>query len=374
MVGLPQNGRAWLEINLSDLKNNIIEIREQITQNRRLMAVVKANAYGCGANAVAETLSEYIECFGVATDTEALSLRENGIENDIVILGAVHEQSIGKMLQSGICLNAYSLEFAEKISSEAKDENINADVYISINTGMNRMGIECNEKGIKEVKKILKLPYINIKGIFTHYTSAEGDNEITLKQREDLYAFFKKIRKIKNINISISNTAGAIKSADEAQEVRVGIGLYGIMPSEEMENIGLKPIMSVKSRVLRIKTVPEGTAVGYGGTYVTKGKTKIATIGIGYADGLPRSLSNNGYVLINGKRANIIGKISMDQTTVDVTDIEDVKINSAATVLGKDGKEEITAWEIANMAKTIPYEIMCSFDRARVNKIYKYNE
>lgn len=364
--------RAYLEINLGNLKGNCEVIKSILPEGTELIAVVKANAYGHGILSVADALTDVVDAFAVATLDEAVKLRNNGIENDIIALYGVGEEQYEAAILNSVTLTVFSYEDAKKISRISKRLKTFCDCRIKLDTGMSRLGFGITKKDLKEVQKIFKLPNIKISGIYSHLASAGENEDFAVKQIsrfDNALEFFLK-KGVECGKIGILNSAGILSLKSYYSSVRCGIIMYGVHPFDTDSEQNVKPVMSVKARIKQIKTLPKGTEVGYGCEFVTNRNTKVAVLSIGYADGVPRSLAEKGYVLIRGQKAKIIGRICMDLMTVDITDIPDVTVNDVATLVGNDGDESITMTDMAKNCLTIPYEIMCSFDKERLTKLY----
>ncbi len=365
--------RTWLEIDISALRQNA-EIIKRISKCGRFTAVVKADAYGHGAAEVACALSDIADSFAVAAPCEAFELRRSGIENDILILGGTAPCMIPEILEYGVTPTVFDVETAEIISDEAGKLGITAGVFIAVDTGMSRIGVTPDEKGAENVRRISELSGVRIDGVFTHLARAdETDRKPTLSQLDRFSGFLSFLSSlgVEYGQTSVSNSAAALYADVPRDSVRAGIALYGISPSDETPlPEGIRPVMSMRSRIEQVKEVPAGTGVSYGHTFVTGRKTKLATVYCGYADGYPRALSGKGRILINGKFAPIVGRICMDQLIVDVTGIEGVKKNDVVTLLGRDGDNVITVEEIADLNGTITYERRAGLSSPRVPKIY----
>lgn len=366
--------RTWIEIDTKAVLGNLAEIKRILPQNIGIMAVVKAGAYGHGAERIACLLKDSVSAFGVASLYEALELRHSGIENDILILGWTDPELFSELVEADVMPAIFSYDDMKRLSSVAHDSKKTARCYIAVDTGMSRIGFAATDDGVKEAACACGLDNVRIEGIFSHYAcSDEKDKTSSKLQREKFDRFYCDL-KARGINIpvrSIDNSAAIIDLKPDFEMVRAGIILYGIKPSLDVsDSLRLRPALSFKTRVEMVKTIPAGTGVSYGETFVTGRETKIATLCCGYADGLPRLLSNCGEVLIHGKRARILGRVCMDQVMVDISDIDDVKAGDTATIIGRDGNESISAEEVALHAKTIPYEIICSLDRDRIPKLY----
>ncbi len=366
--------RAYAGINLDAISNNFDELKRKIGNVVKTMAVIKADAYGHGSVAVANVLKDKADYFAVATLSEGIELRQAGINSPVLILSYTSPDEYEQMLEHNIIPAIYNIDEAKILSETAVKLHKTAKIHIAVDTGMSRIGFISNEEGAKAVKSISLLNGIVIEGIFSHYATADmSDKSFALLQKERFQKFISLLES-QNINIPIkhiSNSAGAIEFTDNYDMVRLGIALYGLYPSDEVDKrkVKLTPAMEVISHVVHVKTIEKGTGVGYGQTYVAEEKRRIATVAIGYADGFNRCLSGKGYVLIDGKKAPVTGRVCMDQIMVDVTDIENVKVGDKAVILGKSGNEEITADELGSMCHSFSYEVVSTF-MPRVKRIY----
>ncbi len=370
--------RTWVEINLDALECNFDAVREALPENIKILAVVKANAYGHGAIGVAKFLEDKADYLAVAATDEALELRKNGINCPILILGHIPYGDYDNIVKYNITPTISDFYEAELLSKAAVKAGVTVPLHIAVDTGMNRIGFLINAESVKEIKEINSLPNIKIEGVFSHFAAADIRDKIyTLKQVEKFDEFIKTLS-AEGVNAPIKHLYNSAAIADLEKKydmVRQGIILYGLKPSDEVEfnNINIpQPVMSMKTRVVQVKTLPEGESISYGCTYTTEKETRVATLCAGYADGVTRVLSNNGEVLIRGKRAKIIGRVCMDQFMVDVTDIPDVEAGDTATIFGSDGNETISVDEIAKKANTINYEIICNIN-SRVTRVYMKN-
>lgn len=375
-----ENMRAYAEINLDNIKSNVINIQRRIGEKTRILAIIKADGYGHGSIPIARFLSKekLVFGFGVSTVREAVVLRKAGIEEPILILGYVFPADFETVIDYSITTTVFQYDTAKLLSDVAVHKGKTADVHIKIDTGMGRIGFDTSVESVEEINRISKLPNIRIEGIFTHFACADHKDKTSANtQKHRFYGVLDALGQ-QGIDIPVKhmcNSAGVVEFDGEFLDlVRAGIIIYGLYPSEAVnkENVKLLPAMSIRSRVVYVKTLRKGQTVSYGSDYVAENDVKIATISIGYADGFYRSLSGIGEVLIRGKRAKIVGRVCMDQMMVDVSDIPDVKQGDIVTVFGKDGDEEITFEETADKAGTINYEFICGFAR-RVPRIYIEN-
>ncbi len=338
------------------------------------MAVVKANAYGHGTVEVSGVLERSgVDYLGVATTDEAVRLRDHGIKTPILVLGSVLPDEIGVAIKKDITLTVCGEELLEAIRKETKD-GARVKVHIKVDTGMGRVGI-WHEDAIDFVKRVSSEKGVLLEGIYTHFSSAGRDDFFTTYQIE---AFEKLLSLIEKnwIKIPLRHAANSIATIDFHRShlnlVRPGLVIYGMYPKHTFPKIiKLKPALALKTRVVFIKDTPPGRSISYGRTFITHKHTKIATLPIGYADGYGRKLSNKAEVLIKGRRARVVGKVTMDQTMIDIGHIPGVKIGDEVVLIGKQGNDEIRAENLARMAESIAYEVVCGISN-RVPRIYKY--
>ena len=369
--------RCYAEISLEAIGHNIREVKKRLPEGVKLLGVVKANAYGHGAVPVASYLENQVDYFATATIEEAVELRENGISAPILILGYVSPSQYGDLVEYDITQTIDSYAQALALEKEAARQNRKAKAHLAVDTGMTRIGFQVTEHDADEAAKIADLPHIELEGMFTHFSCADQEDKTYCSMQMEKYDKMTALLAERGVTIPlrhICNSAGIMEFDDHRFEmVRSGIITYGIYPSEEVkkERLDLIPALSWKSHVIHVKEVGPGIGVSYGATYVTeKPMTRIATVSAGYADGYPRALSNQGCVLIHGKKAPIIGRICMDQMMVDVTDIPDVQVEDVVTLVGTDRDETITIEEIANPAARFDYEMLCDIS-SRVTRVYK---
>ena len=369
--------RCYAEISLEAIGHNIREVKKRLPEGVKLLGVVKANAYGHGAVPVASYLENQVDYFATATIEEAVELRENGISAPILILGYVSPSQYGDLVEYDITQTIDSYAQALALEKEAARQNRKAKAHLAVDTGMTRIGFQVTEHDADEAAKIADLPHIELEGMFTHFSCADQEDKTYCSMQMEKYDKMTALLAERGVTIPlrhICNSAGIMEFDDHRFEmVRSGIITYGIYPSEEVkkERLDLIPALSWKSHVIHVKEVGPGIGVSYGATYVTeKPMTRIATVSAGYADSYPRALSNQGCVLIHGKKAPIIGRICMDQMMVDVTDIPDVQVEDVVTLVGTDGDETITIEEIANPAARFDYEMLCDIS-SRVTRVYK---
>ena len=366
--------RTYSVIHLDSIYKNIEQVRKRVGNETRIMAIVKANAYGHGAIRVTNEIKDKVDSFAVATVKEALVLRNNGINNPILILGYVCKEEYETVIRNNITFALLTEEMAIEISKTAKKMGITANCHVKINTGMNRIGFPVNAWAVDAVQRIAGMEGIYCEGIFTHFATADSaDKSYTIEQFNRFMDFINELEK-RGVTFKIrhcSNSAAIIDMPEyKLDMVREGIILYGLKPSDEVSpDYVTYPAMELKSHIIFIKELPAGESISYGRTYVTDKPTKVATVAIGYADGYPRSLSSKGYVLVHGQKAPVIGRVCMDQMMIDVTDIEDVKVEDVATIIGKDGNEEITCEELGESSGRFNYELVCDIAE-RVERKY----
>ena len=366
------NHRTAVVIDLDRIKHNIEAIKSKIG-DARLLGVIKADAYGHGVVEVAKEIEHDCAFFGVAVIEEAIELRKAGFTTPILVLGRVEPYYSDLLVKYDIRPSIFSLEDAKSLSDEAVRQGKTALYHIAVDTGMSRIGFQVTEEDADICKEIAKLPGIAAEGVFTHFATAdEKDLTKTLRQKEKFGKFVEMLSargidpQIKHTN----NSAGVMNFDDHYDLVRAGIVIYGMYPSEDLDKskLGVLPAMKWIAEISHVKTLEAGREVSYGGTYITKKETVVATVPVGYADGYPRSLSNIGKVLVNGKPAPIIGRVCMDQFMIDVTHIPDVKVGDEVTLVGNG----LTMEEVANAAHSFNYELPCRIAR-RVPRIYIKN-
>lgn len=361
---------TYLEIDLKAVSENIKIVKKYINEKAEIVPVLKADAYGEGAINFKEILEENnIKILAVAIPEEAINLREAGFNQQIIVLNELLETDLKDIIQYNLTPRISVFEIAEKLNDLAGKANKIINIHIEIDTGMGRTGIQPYEAE-QYVEKIKQLKNLNIEGIFTHFASADSNPEYTNFQ---IKVFNDTIKKIENQGIKFkyihsSASSGILNFSKKAKGnlIRPGIIIYGYMPSVDTPNtIGVKPTAKLKSKIVFIKTVEKGTAISYGGKYITQRTSKIATIPIGYADGIRRSLSNRGRVYINGKYAPIVGNVCMDDFMVDVTDIPNIKVGDEVIIWDN---ENIKLDEIADICGTINYEILCTIGKRVLRK------
>lgn len=372
--------RVYAEIDLSNLLLNVKELTKNLTSNTKLLPVIKADAYGHGAVPIAKELEEMdsVHGYAVATVEEAMVLKRNQIKKPILLFSSLFKEQFDKIVENEFRATVFQYETAQLLSEIALKQNKTAYIHLKIDTGMSRIGFFPNASSLDEIEKISKLENLVIEGIFTHFSrSDETDKSWTYSQLDSFEQFIKQLEQ-RGITIPFHHSSNSAATIDlngaDHNLTRPGIALYGLWPSEEVEKqkVNIKPVLSLKSQIAFIKTIPAGTPVGYGASYVSSKEVLLATIPVGYGDGYPRSLSNKGMVLIHGLRANICGRICMDQFMVDVSHIPDVKIGDTVTIVGEDGADNIYVEELADLSGRFNYEFVCDLGK-RIPRVFKKN-
>lgn len=362
------------EISLSKLQQNFYQIKQLVGANVKIMGVVKANAYGHGLVEISRALAHFgVDYLGVGFLEEGIILRQNGISLPILVLGGVLGDQVQHFLANNLEITISSIELARRIDNEVQNNALKKPkIHLKIDTGMERLGVHA-ESAFPFIEQISKLKNLELTGAFSHFATSESTDKSFANYQ--LTRFNNLLNKINQSGIKIPLThmanSGAVLNLPESyfNMVRVGLLLYGLYPSLEIQKrIQVEPILSLKSKIVFIKTIEANTSISYGRLYFTKHKTRIATIPIGYGDGYSRLLTNKAEVIIRGKRFPVVGAICMDQIMVDIG-TEDFHIGEDVTLIGSDGNETITAWEIANKIGTNAYEVLCAI-ASRVPRIY----
>ncbi len=377
--------RVYASVNLDNIRYNIRQIREHIPKKTKIMAVIKADGYGHGAVRIAQELAGVDSVWGyaVATIDEALEIIEQGIGKPVLILGYSFPITLPLAVEYGIRVTLFDIESAMYLSELAQRFGKKAFVHIKLDTGMGRIGIRPDAEGLAFVKEVATLPGIEIEGLFTHFARADEADKTYADKQFAQFDRFSQLLESEGIRIPLkhcANSAGIMEMRKTHLDlVRSGIITYGLLPSDEVDplQIHLRPAMEIKSSVIYVKTVAEGTAISYGGTFTTKRESRIATVSIGYADGYPRCLSGKGEVLIRGQRFPVVGRVCMDQMMIDVTDAlperGEITVGDTVTIVGRDGSECITMDDFAASSGRINYEAVCDIGK-RVPRIYIRND
>ena len=367
---------TWAEINLNNIKHNFHALKNTLKSDTKVCCVVKSDAYGHGAVEVAKMLQqEKADYFSVARFEEAVELRNNNIHTPILCMGYISESDIEEAINRYIGITVYSYEMAKIINQKAGKLGKKASIHIKIDTGMSRLGFLTDDNSINDILKLKELINLNIDGIYTHFATAdETDKKETYLQLERYKKVIDVLEKA-NIDIQfkhVSNTAAIIDLKELGfNMVRLGIGLYGHYPSDEVsKEVELKPAMKLKTIITNIKTVAPGTKVSYGYTYEFKEASTLATLAIGYADGFDRT-QNNPKVMINGVLCDVVGRICMDQCMVKIPEGLNVNIEDEVLIMGAE--VGVTAEDLASRRGTINYEVLCSVSR-RVTRDYNLGD
>ncbi len=369
---------TWVEIDLNALRHNLLAIKKRVGPQIKILGIVKADAYGHGDFEVSRVLLDNgVEMLGIAILEEGIQLRDKGIKAPLLLLGGIFEEQIDTVIQYGLTPTVYDLKLAEVLSKRAYYFNTIMKVHVYVDTGMGSIGVK-HDKAVEFVKFAKNLKNLLIEGIYTHCSSSdEKDSAFTKLQIKRFGDVLDALDASKAcIPLRHMANSGAILGYPEAyfNMVRPGLSLYGLYPSEEVyRDIGLKPVMSFKTRVIHIKEMDTGDVVGYGRGYSIIKPTRVATLPLGYDDGYNRLLSNQGEVLIRGKKVFVIGRVCMDQCFVDVTNIKDVSVGDEVVLYGSQEQETIPIESIAKQLNTIPYEVTCSISK-RVPRIYTNKE
>lgn len=368
---------AWVEVNLSNLDYNIKNIKAKVGEDREIIGVIKADGYGHGSVEVANVLRKNgVKTFAVAALSEAIRLREHGVKEDIIMLGLTPDLYADTIVQYDITPVVCSASNAAAIAESAQKAGKVVEGLVAVDTGMGRIGyLPDDPEAISDIQEMEKLKGFQIKGLFSHFATADAADKTYARQQEAHYqAFYEKLvaAGVKIPMKTFANSAAIMEIPSvHFDAVRPGIILYGCYPSSEVDKnqLSLKPVMSVKANIVHLKEVPKGATVSYGRKYTAPRKSLIATLALGYADGFPRPYSLVGKVIVNGVFAPIAGNICMDQCMVDVTDVPDVKVGDEVIIMGSDGTNTILADDIGDATGTINYEIVCAFGQ-RLPKIY----
>ena len=377
--------RTWAEISLDAIARNFNEIKSKVGGKAKICCVIKADGYGHGAVELAHIYEKLgADYFAVSNIDEGIEIRSSGVKLPIVILGYTPVHDAQRLARNNISQAVFSLDYAEALSAQCSEYGCVCKIHIKCDTGMSRIGFMCqqfprDEYSIKEIYEACSLTHLQPEGLFTHFcVSDEGDEGRAFTSKQ--YGNFAHVREeLEKLGLSIPvvhcSNSGAIEDYDSTycDMVRAGIILYGLAPSPKLlGKLDLQPAMTLKTTVAYVKELKKGATVSYGRTFTAEKDMKIATVPIGYADGYVRQNAANGYMLVNGRRAKIVGRICMDQTMLDVTEIDDVKIGDEVIVFGTGEHGEPTADTIAENTGTINYEVVCLVGK-RVPRVYYKN-
>ncbi|MGI6360722.1 MAG: alanine racemase [Bacillota bacterium] len=367
---------ARVEVDLAAVAHNIKQIRRRVGPDIIVMGITKANAYGHGAEEIAHTILRHgAQRLGVANLYEGVGLRLAGIGAPVMTMGYILPQEITTAIKYNIIQMVYSYEMAENISRQAVKKKQTATIHIKVDTGMGRIGFLPNQHSVGEIKRIFSLPNLFVEGLCSHFSTADEKDKTYSRQQLDCFNKFTKALAAEGLEFPIKHMANSAAILDLPESyydmVRPGISLYGYYPSTEVkqDQVRLLPALSMKCNIAMVKELPAGSAISYCRNYHCQGSRVIATIPVGYGDGLGRIMSPGGEVLINGQRAPMVGNICMDYTMVDVTDIKHPYVGDEVVLIGRQGLEQITLEEVAAKHNTINYEFICHLSE-RLPRIY----
>lgn len=375
--------RVCADIDLDAIIYNMEQMHGNLKPGTKMMGVIKTDAYGHGAVQIGKELEKLDYVFGVAVATaeEALILRHCGITKPILILGYVFPYAYEELIRADVRITVFRSDMIKQINDCAAAVGKKALVHIKVDTAMSRIGVKPDDSGIAFIRECLSMEWIRTEGIFTHFAKAdEADKTAVRGQLKTYEEFLRRAEAKTGYEFPIkhcSNSAGIVELPEANMDlVRAGITLYGLWPSGEVSRqiISLKPVLSLKSHIVFVKEIPEGTRISYGGTFEAKKTMRIATIPVGYGDGYPRGLSNKGNVLICGKRAPICGRVCMDQLMADITDIPEAKEGDPVVLIGAMGDECITMEELGDLSGRFNYELACDLGKRIPRAFYKNGE
>jgi alanine racemase len=356
-----ESQRIWAEIYLDALDENLMAVKK-LLGNKKILLAIKADAYGHGAKEIAVHLDGKVDMFGVASLEEGIDLRTNGkIISPILVLSPIPYSGIDSLFEYNLSPSISEREFAQILTQAAKQREKPIKVHVEVDTGMGRTGLSIDE-AVETITQINTGSYLEVEGVFTHFPAADNDFPFTRQQIEKYVNLTESLTKkgVKPIIRHVANSAGFLNFAESYFDmIRPGLIIYGICTNQATQQIAsLKPVMSLRTRIVNLRKIPKGNSISYERTYFTKRDSLIAVVTTGYGDGYPWSLSNNAEVLVAGQRAKVVGNVCMDLTMIDVTPIQKVKIGDTVTLIGKDRNDTITVNELAGWAKTIPYEVI----------------
>ena len=371
------NQRTYAKIDLDAIKYNTDNVLKKIGKNTKLLAVIKADAYGHGAVEIGRVLESRCDFFGVACIEEALELVNANLKKPIIILGTVLPFDFENVVKYDIRIPIFTYEEAKALSDEAVKQNKTAKFHFCVDTGMSRIGFQVCEESADLCEKIITLPNIEAEGLFSHFATADEKDLSKAEEQKRKFKEFADMLSQRNIEAPIkhiNNSAGIMVFDEFFNMVRMGIVTYGLYPSADVDKklLDIKPALEWKTHISYVKTLEAGREISYGGTYKTEKSTVVATIPVGYADGYPRCLSNKGRVIVNGEYADIIGRVCMDQFMVDVSNIKGVQVGDEVTLVGRDGNAFLSMEEVSEAAHSFNYELPCRISR-RVTRVYTEN-
>lgn len=374
--------RVCALIDLDSIEYNINSICNKVNPDTALYAVTKADGYGHGAIPIARELEKVdkVRGYAVATAEEAMQLIRAGIKKDILVIGYTFPYAYEQMIENGVRLTVFREDTLMELNETAGRLGKKAFVHIKVDTGMGRIGILPFDDGYEFVKTAFSLENIEVEGIFTHFARADETDKANADEQYELFkSFVEGIEEDLGVTFKVKHCSNSAAIVDlpymNMNTARAGIILYGLWPSDEVnrKNIDIKPVMKLISHITYVKNVAPGSAISYGGTYVAKTWRRIATIPVGYADGYPRALSNKAHVLIRGQKADIVGRVCMDQMMVDVTEIPGVSEGDEVIIIGSDKyNNSITMEELGEMSDHLNYELACDIGK-RVPRLFVKN-
>lgn len=363
---------TWAQIDLSAIRHNFLVLRK-LAGKTKILTVIKADAYGHGMLAVAKVLvKEKVDFIGLSNLTEGIALRKAGIKTPVLLFETTLAEQAKDIVDYCLTPTVCTYELAAALDSCARKRKRVVDIHVKVDTGMGRLGI-WHEEALGFIKKLSRLPNLRIQGICTHFPSADTDRAFTRKQIQQLADLVSQLRE-NGLAVPYVHAANSMGLAGYKTDIlnlaRPGLMLYGLYPRLELEKkIRLRPAMSVHSRIIFLKRIEKGRSISYGRTFVARRPMTVATLPIGYSDGYLRGLSRKADVLVGGQRCPVLGRVTMDQIVVDVSRIRNPRLGMPVVILGKQGRHEVSADELAQLAHTISYEIICSFG-SRLSREY----
>lgn len=369
--------RVFATVDLDAICSNMEKMKANVAEHTKLIGVIKTDGYGHGAVPIARELEKLPFVWGYATATaeEAFILRHDEMKKPILILGYTFPYSYERLITEEIRMAVFRKDMLLQLSEKARRLWKKAKIHIKVDTGMGRIGVRPDQEGLEFVKEAFQTPGIEVEGIFTHFARADEADKTAANKQLNKFQTFLAMIKDEGLTIPVkhcSNSAGIVELPEANMDVaRAGITLYGLWPSNEVRRdiVKLRPALSLYSHLVYIKEIEPGDSVSYGGTFTAQKKTRVGTVPVGYGDGYPRGLSGKGYVLVNGKKAAILGRVCMDQFMIDLSEIPEAKEGDKVTLIGKDGAYAITMEELGNLSGRFNYELACDLSK-RVPRIY----
>lgn len=366
--------RVWADIDLDALTHNLAVIRRRAGAGVRVMLVVKADAYGHGAVAIAHHAVRCgVGALGVGSSAEALELRHSGLSLPILVLGTIIDDEAVDCLRNGVHIALHTSDRRAMLADIARNLGVRARVHLNVDTGMGRLGV-LPQRALDLLREVHDCKHVDLAGVMTHISAADGARAASTHEQQRLFeGVLREAREKRLLSgwVHMANSAAVFTDLRPRYDtVRPGISAYGVLPADMPGSDELKPVMSLLSQIVFLKDIPKGYAVGYSSTWRAEHATRIATVPVGYNDGVSWRLGNKGEVIVRGVRSPIVGRVSMDYTTIDVGHIKDVRVGDVVTLIGTDGNETISAEELARKADTIAYEITCHVGK-RVRRTYR---